>query len=411
MSESPALGPAGHTGGSGTHTTRLYYDDARLDTFWATVTALADEGRTVFLDRTAFYPTSGGQPHDTGWLADASVVDVVDDGYRIAHCLSKALMLTTGAVVSGRIDMHRRLDHMQQHTGQHLLSALLADRHGWHTVSVHFGENESTLDVATPRITPEQLAVIESSVNELARSNRGVSVSYENSRTARGLRKPSGRDGTLRVVTIDGLDRSACGCTHVASTGEIGAILLRRAEPIRDNTRVTFVCGGRAVLCAHDDLELLTRVARSLSTSAREIPLLVEQMQQHVMELERNNRRLAFQMAKHAAAEHWAAADIDHDGIRRVIITVDTPVKDTEPLAREITGRSSCAVLVTNHAAGGVLFATSADLSIDAGRQLRAALQSVGGRGGGSAHMAQGTVSDAVDRTCAVETVAGMLGF
>ncbi|WP_337171686.1 alanyl-tRNA editing protein [Gemmatimonas aurantiaca] len=410
-------------------TARLYYDDATLARFSAIVTDIANEGRVVYLDRSAFYPTSGGQPHDLGWLAEVPVVDVVDEDERIAHHLAEPLGLPVGAMVVGQIDMGRRIDHMQQHTGQHLLSALLADRYGWPTVSVHFGDVTSTVDVAVDAAMDgsandvsaeqlaeqliKQLAEIEARVNTLALDNLDVTISYEDAATASGLRKASDREGVLRIVTIDGLDRSACGGTHVSRTAEIGAILLRRAEKTRGHVRIEFVCGHRAVARARADAELLTRTARPLSAAPQDVPALVEQLQQRVVELEREHKRLTLELAKHEASALWTEAPVDGNGIRRVRVAVAGAVKDAEPLAQQIIARGNCLMLVTNPAMGGVLLASAADVACDAGRELRAALQLVGGRGGGSPRLAQGAVPGDHDdhRRETLNAVARMLGF
>lgn len=402
-------------------TARLYYDDATLARFSAIVTDVANEGRVVYLDRSAFYPTSGGQPHDLGWLAEVPVVDVVDEDERIAHHLAEPLGLPVGAMVVGQIDMGRRIDHMQQHTGQHLLSALLADRYGWPTVSVHFGDVTSTVDVAMDAAASdvsieqltEQLVEIEARVNTLALDNLDVTISYEDAATASGLRKASDREGVLRIVTIDGLDRSACGGTHVSRTAEIGAILLRRAEKTRGHVRIEFVCGHRAVARARADAELLTRTARPLSAAPQDVPALVEQLQQRVVELEREHKRLTLELAKHEASALWTEAPVDGNGIRRIRVAVTSAVKDAETLAQQIVARGGCMVLVTNPAMGGVLLASAADVACDAGRELRAALQSVGGRGGGSPRLAQGAVPGDHDdhRRETLNTVVRMLGF
>lgn len=376
-------------------TTRLYYDDATLARFSATVTGVAHDGRVVYLDRSAFYPTSGGQPHDLGVLADIPVVNVVDEEERVAHHLAEPLGLPVGAMVVGQIDMTRRFDHMQQHTGQHLLSALLTDEYGCPTVSVHFGAEYSTVDVAGTDITPEQLEAIERRANVLALGNHPVTVSYEDADSATGLRKASDRTGTLRIVTIDGLDRSACGGTHVATTGEIGAVLLRRMEKTRGNTRIEFLCGHRAVQRARLDAELLTRAARPLSASPGDLPELVEQQTARLTELERDRKRLQQELARYEAQSLWQQAGVDAKGVRRVRVRTDAPVKDSEPLAQQLTALGSCAVLVTHAASGGVLLAASADSGVEAGPALKAALQAVGGRGGGSPRVAQGAVSDA----------------
>src|SRR5689334_2166496 len=150
-------------------TERLYYLDSYLTDFDARVTDRADDGRRLYLDRTAFYPTSGGQPHDLGRLGDAAVVDVIDEGNRIAHLLAAPLRAQR---VTGRIDWARRFDHMQQHTGQHLLSAVLADLYGFATISVHFGADGSTLDLETAGMTPDQVRAAELRANAVVTENR-----------------------------------------------------------------------------------------------------------------------------------------------------------------------------------------------------------------------------------------------
>ena len=194
-------------------TERLYYTDSYIREFEARVVARSDEGRRIYLDRTAFYPTSGGQPFDTGWLGGVEVLDVVDENDRVAHLLASPL----GAErVRGEIDWTRRFDHMQQHTGQHLLSAVIEELFGHPTVSVHFGRDSSTLDLGADAFTAAQVEVAEERANAVAVENRPVEVSFEDASTAAGLRKSSAREGTLRIVTIRDLDRSACGGTTFA---------------------------------------------------------------------------------------------------------------------------------------------------------------------------------------------------
>ena len=375
-------------------TDRLYYTDARLDRFTAAVRDITDDGRRVVLDRTAFYPTSGGQPHDVGSLGGIAVVDVIDEDDRIAHCLAEPIGVPVGSMLVGQIDTARRFDHMQQHTGQHLLSAMFADEFGWPTVSVHFGDDTNTVDVACDDFDPSALATMERRANALIVQNRRVTVSFENAAEATGLRKPSDRDGELRIVTIEGIDRSACGGTHVDFTGEIGALLLRRAEKTKGNTRIEFVCGHRAVSRARLDAELLTKAARALSASPQDLPVLVEQQLQRLTEGERERKRLAAELARYQATAMWTACIPDSDGVRRIVVSATGAVKDSEPLAQQLAALGFCAVVVTSESGGGVLMATAADTGIDAGQKLRTALQAVGGRGGGSPRLAQGAVPD-----------------
>ncbi len=376
-------------------TQRLYYYDAALRRFSATIVALGDGGRRVYLDRSAFYPTSGGQPHDTGLLADIAVLDVVDEGERVAHCLAEPIGLPVGAMVVGQVDSARRQDFMQQHTAQHLLSALLTDRYGWPTVSVHFGDATSTVDVSgVEGLSSAQLARIEREVNEAILANHAVSVSYEEAATAGDLRKASDRDGVLRIVSIEGLDRSACGGTHVSRTGELGMLLLRGAEKTRGHTRIEYVCGGRAVSRARADAELLARTARPLSAAPEDLPLLVPRQLERLAEQDAEIRRLRKALAGYEAQALWQQAVPDASGIRRVRHDVDGPVKDAEPLAQACIALGHCVMLVTSRTTGGVLIATAADSVVDAGVSLKAALQVVGGRGGGSPRLAQGSVPD-----------------
>jgi alanyl-tRNA synthetase len=375
-------------------TDRLYYTDARLDRFTAAVLDITDDGRRVYLDRTAFYPTSGGQPHDLGTLGGIAVVDVIDEDERIAHCLAESIGVPIGAMLVGQIDMTRRFDHMQQHTGQHLLSAMLTDHYGWPTLSVHFGDDTNTVDVAAEDLDPAALADLERRANALIVQNRPVTISFEDAAAATGLRKPSDRDGELRIVTIEGIDRSACGGTHVDSTGEVGALLLRRAEKTKGHTRLEFVCGHRAVTRARADAELLTRAARALSAAPHDLPGLVEQQLQRLTEGERERKRLGAELARYEAAALWTASIPDSDGVRRIVVSTTAPVKEAEPLAQQLIALGFCAVVVTNATLGAVLLAAAEDTGIDAGQRLRTALQAVGGRGGGSPRMAQGSVSD-----------------
>ena len=389
-------------------TERLYYTDAYLTTFSAAVIAIDDDGRRVYLDRSAFYPTSGGQPHDLGLLNGVAVVDVIEEDDRVAHLLAAPLRVVAGVTVEGVIDATRRFDNMQQHTGQHLLSALFADRYGWPTVSVHFGDETSTIDINGTGLDNEMLRDVELLANSRIVENRDVTVSFEDSATATGLRKPSDRDGTLRIVTIDDFDRSACGGTHVRRTGEIGSMLLRRAERAKGNTRVEFICGTRAVKRARLDAELLTTAARIFTAAPDDVPGLVEKQQQRTLDLERENRRLATELARYDARVRWEAATPDVNGTRRIRLSLDSgPVRDLEPLAQALTALGHALVLITSSAPAGVMLGSSVETNVDAGQTLRAALATAGGRGGGSPRLAQGSLPDAH----AIPSLATNLGF
>ena len=383
-------------------TERLYYQDAYLAAFQATVLERADDGRRVYLDRTAFYPTSGGQPHDTGRLGGVEVVDVVDEGERIAHLVAAPVPAGT---IRGEVDWARRFDLMQQHTGQHLLSAVLEDLHGFHTVSVHFGQDASTLDLDTPAITPEQVAAAETRANLVVTENRPVSIGFEDAAEAAGLRKPSDRTGPLRIVTILELDRSACGGTHVRATGEIGPILIRKVERVRKAVRLEFLCGMRAVRRARADQELLARLAAQYSAAQDELPALVEAQRGELKDAVAGRREAEAQLDRYRAAELYAGAAPDAAGLRRIVVREEGGIDRLRGLAQAVAALPRAVFVGVAASPPGLLVAASEDSGRDAGAMLRGALAPAGGRGGGTPRLAQGTVgAEALERV--VEAVS-----
>ena len=237
-------------------TRRLYYTEPDRQTFEATVAACVAEGGRfhVTLDATAFYPTSGGQPFDTGVLGGVKVVDVVDrddDDEEVVHVVEGPL--DPGSRVEGAIDWDRRFDHMQQHTGQHILSAAFDRLLDAPTVSFHLGTDGATIDVAR-EVAPPAIAKAEAEANRIVWDNRPVSIRFVDADEAARLplRKEPAREGTLRLVEISDFDLSACGGTHVSRTGAIGMIAVTNAERFRGGSRLTFVCGARALRAGSD---------------------------------------------------------------------------------------------------------------------------------------------------------------
>jgi alanyl-tRNA synthetase len=394
-------------------TDRLYYRDAYRVRFSGCVVDVADEGKRLYLDRSAFYPTSGGQPHDLGRLDGTAVLDVVDEGDRVAHLLASPLTVAPGATVEGVIDWPRRWDHMQQHTGQHLLSAIAADGFGWETVSVHFGAEASTLDLATAdgapaNVTANALRELERRANAAASENRTVRVLFEDAALAAGLRKPSDRSGELRIVEIDGLDRSACGGTHVRATGEIGAITLRRVEKVRKATRVEFLCGARAIARARADYDSLAGMAQGLSCSVDELPALVPALADQLKASDAERRKLEGEVAASRARARHEALPEGSDGLRRLVERRPAgKADDVRAFALAFAGLPRAVYASVVQDPPSILLATSEDSTIDAGKALKEALSAVGGRGGGGPRLAQGTVPDAA----LLESLLHSLGF
>jgi alanyl-tRNA synthetase len=391
-------------------TTRLYYTDAYLSTFDATVVGTSDDGLRVYLDRTAFYPTSGGQPHDIGILGDIPVADVIDEGERVAHVMRSAIA-DRPSPIAGSIDWPRRFDHMQQHTGQHLVSAVFEDLFGYKTASVHFGADYSTLDLDVDSVTRDQLVEVERRANEVVLENRPVLVTFEDAAHATGLRKPSDRAGTIRIVSIDALDRSACGGTHVRATGEIGAIVLRGVEKVRKTTRVEFLCGRRTVERARRDFEALSRIASSLSASIDDVGGIVAAQADRLRESDSARKRLEKDLAGYRARELYDAATPGANGVRTIVIRAGPQtMEDLRTLALSVIGNAKSVVVAPLADPPSILVATSEDSGADAGKLVKGALSAVGGRGGGSPRVAQGSVPSASALETVVSEIVSRIG-
>jgi alanyl-tRNA synthetase len=373
-------------------TERLYYQDSQLARFTARVVETAEDGRRVYLDRTAFYPASGGQPNDLGTLNGVRVLDVVEAEDRIAHVLEAPL---ASREVEGVVDWPRRYDHMCQHSGQHLLSSVFEELYGMKTVSFHLGIEASTIELATPALTPAQAIAAERRANELVMQCRAVAVSFEDAAEAQGLRKASEREGTLRIVAIDGIDRSACCGTHVRSTGEIGPILVRKFDKIRGNTRVEFLCGARAIAAARADYDTLTAAARLLSAPASEVPELVGALQAQAREADKARRKLAIELAGKRGAELHASAPADANGLRRHVERIAPGGLDDEvrALAQGFTNAGHALFVAACDEPPSLLLAASTDSGIHAGNRVKELLAVHGGRGGGNAQLAQASLS------------------
>jgi alanyl-tRNA synthetase len=374
-------------------TQRLYYHDSYLRQFEACALEIAADGSTVYLDRTAFYPTSGGQPFDLGTISGVAVRDVVDEGDRIAHVLAAPL---AAGPVECSIDWARRFDHMQQHTGQHLLSAVFEELFHLRTVSFHLGAESATIDLEGGAVDARVVAAVEARCNELVWENRPVGVTYEDAESVQGLRKASEREGTLRIVSIDRLDRSACGGTHVSATGEIGAILLRKVEKVRQTVRVEFLCGGRAVRRARADYEALNRVAQLFSASLDEVPAVVSAQAEAARTADKARRKLELDLAAYQGKELYQNTSPGPDGLRRAVRRATTgSLEELRALATNFVAQPQAVFIATLASPPSVLLATSADSGVDAGQKLKALLIAAGGKGGGTARMAQGSVPDA----------------
>lgn len=370
-------------------TDRLYYRESYLTDFDARVIEAGAGHSRVYLDRTAFYPTSGGQPFDLGTIGGIPVTDVIDEEDRIVHVLAAPLRASE---VACQIDWPRRFDHMQQHTGQHLLSAVFLELLSAQTVSFHMGVDSATIDVTCPALHEEQMCTVEQRANGLVFENRPVTISFEDPSHDLGLRKPSGRAGQLRIVSIQGLDRSACGGTHVNTTGEIGPILLRKIDRVRGNMRVEFLCGMRSVKRARADYAALAKIARSFSAALDDTPPLVTAQLEKAQEAEKARRRLTAELADAKGVRLYAQTAPDASGLRKIARRVKAISEDLRIEAQSFAAGERAVILLLGEEPPSVLLAASKDSGWKAGEWLKPLLAEAGGRGGGTAIIAQGSL-------------------
>jgi len=384
-------------------TERLYYADPYRLEFDATIRRVErTDGRTlVVLDRTAFYPTSGGQPFDTGALGALRVVDVFDeDDGTVVHVLGDdpagGPAPEPGQDVRGAIDWHRRFDHMQQHSGQHVLSAAFDRLFAARTVSFHLGAASSTIDLDR-ELSREDIAAAEAEANRVVWENHPVTIRFVSAgeAVALPLRKETAREGTLRLIDMDGFDLSACGGTHVASTGSIGVIAIGAVERFKGGQRVEFVCGGRAVNRFRSMRETLGSAVRLLSVLPHEVPDGIERLQTETRERQRSLTALEQELAGYRAADLAANAEATAAG-KAVLAAVDKDANGLKSLASSIVSRPGyVVVLVSTSRPAVVVAARSQDVSIAANQVIAGLIARFGGRGGGRPELAQAGNLDA----------------
>ena len=375
-------------------TERLYYTDSHLTEFESVVTSctpVADRFE-VALEATAFYPTGGGQPHDLGTLGDVRVLDVIDrEEAGVAHVLDRPL--DPGARVRGIVDWPRRFDHMQQHSGQHILSAAFEARCKARTESFHLGAGSCTIDLNRV-VSPTEIAAAEDEANRVVWLDRDVRICFAKADEAEelALRKESTRGGTLRLIEMGSFDRSACGGTHVARTGAIGVIGILGWEKFKGGTRVEFVCGARALHRIREWRDVFSATSRVLSVLPEALAPAIERLQGENKTLGRTVRDLQEQVAVHKAAELVASAVRGPDG-RAVIAQVleGWDAVGLKAVATAATASPQVGIAVfTGSNPALVVLARSPGSSVDASAVLKGLIARFGGKGGGKPEFAQG---------------------
>ncbi len=371
-------------------TDRLYYADSYLKEFEGRVLEVRDGA--VRLDRTAFYPTSGGQPFDTGTLNGLAVTDVYADGAgEVWHRVEG--LLSPGDRVAGAIDWARRFDHMQQHAGQHILSAAFQQALEAQTVSFHLGPETSTIDLDRQDLSIEALAEVEELANRVIMEGRAIEVAQYDEAAIQSvsLRKPPQVEGLIRVVSVPGFDYSACGGTHPRSCGEVGLVHIERWETHQGQARVTFLCGLRALRDYRRKSWIARGLASRCSVALEDLPAALDRLEAAADEARRQATRLRAQLLEWQVPA--LAAEATQVGEWRVVCRFlqETEAAEMRQLATQIVqAPGMVAVLGVERPSPQFCLARSADVALDMAALAAELAGPYGGRGGGRPHMAQG---------------------
>ncbi|KAF0247688.1 MAG: alaS2 [bacterium] len=389
-------------------TKRLYYNNSHLLEFSAEVLNCKPnkDNWSVILDQTAFYPTGGGQPFDTGRLGEAQVVDCVDNDEHIIHIIDKAISGT----VLGKIDPLRRRDHLQQHTGQHILSQAFIQVAKAETRGFHLGTNSSTIDLEIDQLSPELIAKAEDLANKIVFENRLINIHLTNEKDKFPLRKDTERENCIRIIEVEGFDFSPCGGTHAHQSGEIGLIVIRSIERIKRLWRVEFLCGQRALLDYRAAHQIAIETAKLFSAARDKSPELVIKLQQELKDLQKHNRELLNQVLKAEATNIYNNSTPNSNNLRIVKATFSRSLDELKTLAQLLVAQPSIvALLATTLESPKIIFACSNNIDIDCGKLLSQFCKEFDGRGGGKAEFAQGGLPIGTEFETALESLVKSL--
>jgi alanyl-tRNA synthetase len=379
-------------------TRKLYWADPLRRRFTARVLWRQEgEQPAVILNRTLFYPTGGGQPHDTGRLGGATVLRVEEEDGVIVHYLDH---LPAGEELEGEIDWARRWDHMQQHSGQHLLSAAFLALLQRPTIGFHLGAETVTVDLPGPPPDPDAIARVEAFCAAVIADNRPITTTFVSPEalSSWSLRKPPAVAGPVRVVTIAGVDHAACGGTHVPSTAAIGSVVVVRLERRGAETRVHFLCGGRAWADHRRRLALTQALMAQFTTALEDLPAAVARLRSDYAQAQKALKEVETHWYTAEAARLWKDAPtlvVSGTSVRLIGRRLPaTAPFDLHRLLTAILALGGCiGVVAREEASPRWVIGRSADLNLDL-RELLPRLRLLPGlRGGGSADRLQGSVA------------------
>lgn len=376
-------------------TRRLYHENSYLQEFDAQVVEIIEypENRFgVVLNQTAFYPESGGQPYDTGVLNDIPVIEVRQQQDTIIHIMEQRL---TDILVTGKINWTRRFDHMQQHSGEHILSGAFLELFGVFNIGFHLGDFFTTIDLAIDALTEQQIQQVEQRANEMVLANRPIHCSFidKDQLADLKLRKELTKTyDTIRIVNMDGFDCCPCGGTHTAATGEIGLIKIRSWERIKTGVRIEFLCGFRALADYQQKNRIINSLSTELSVASEHILTAFNKQSERLRQLNKELADIRKIMTNHTAATLLSQAELT-SGVRIICFSEQNSASQNQLASILTANPKTIALLGTTNAEtakSSLLFACSPDIELHMGAELKAVLQSVAGKGGGSAQHAQG---------------------
>jgi len=384
---------------------RLYFDDAYLTHFEAEVVErLVVDGRpAVVLDQTCFYPESGGQPWDQGTIEGVTVLKVFEEGEKIIHVLQAEIPVHK---VKGKIDWAVRFDHMQQHTGQHILSQAFYDLLKGVTLSFHLGAEYSTLEIGVAKILEEDLDRVERRANQIVFENKEIKTYFIDAEKIGEipLRKPPQKEGLIRVVEVDRFDYSACGGTHCRRSGEVGLIKIAKWERIRNNLRFEFLCGGRAL----GDYILKNRIARQLvnefNVKEADVPASVQRLSDELKSLKKQAKKIEEKLTGFEAQEFMNKAQ---GKIIKEFLSDRSP-ENARFLALNIIKQGEFVVLfgAKSEARSHLILAASESLKLDMRQLVSSLAPIINGRGGGGPTLVEIAGDSAADLSAALEKAA-----
>jgi alanyl-tRNA synthetase len=396
-------------------TEKLYHADQYQHAFTSSVLERLEIDGTpaLRLAQTAFYPTSGGQPHDTGTLNGVRVIDVREtDEHRILHLLEQPV---ADDIVEGRVDWACRFDHMQQHTGQHLLSQACITLCQAETISFHLGDDSSTIDVTLPDMSSSQITDIELLANRCIYENRPVRIHWatQDDLTKFPVRKLPTVAENIRIVEISDFDFSPCGGTHCAYTGEIGIIKISKWENYKGGTRLHFLCGSRALRDYQQKTSLLKQLSEQLTAGERDLPQLVDKLYEENKSLRKDVSHVSEQLLRYEAATLVAECEKQGEVCVLSKLFENRSQNDLKALAAAVLEQTSQTIVLFGSRLEGkaaLVFSRTKDLSVNMNELMKAACAVIGGRGGGPPHQAQGGGPDVENLAEALQAATALIG-